>query len=755
MNKKSMFLLAFMACSVAFAEELQPLNWESSETKAAVDRKLDEVEAVIQKGPFKDDWDSLRSYQVPDWYQDAKFGIFMHWGLYSVPAYANEWYSRDMYQSNVTWDDSFKHHVATYGPQNKFGYKDFIPLFKAENFDPAKWAKVFQEAGAKYIVPVAEHHDGFAMYDSDFSRWTAAKMGPHKDLIGMEAKAYRAEGLVFGCSSHRAEHWWFMSGGRKFDSDVQDPKYADFYGPAAEDYSTPSDDYCRNWLARSCELVDKYHPQLVYFDWWIGETPAFQPYLKKFAAYYYDRAAEWGEGVVLNTKDKAFVPGTAVQDVEKGKLPGINPVPWQTDTSVSWKSWAYLKDDQLKDAGYLIRSLIDTVSKNGNLLLDIGPKPDGTLPEDQVKVLLQIGDWLKVNGGAIYRTRPWITFGEGPTQESAGKNSEAEVKYQQGDLRFTRKGNKLYILPMVAPTQPVTVTLLGKAAAPALTVKEVSLLGSPETIQWQRNDEGLVLSPPSKGGDLPVAYEVVLGGFVLGNPRIHGQGMALTAEADLQNDNTFDLKEQVVLTINGKIAPAQWVSVGAQSSSLVSSSYTARKPGIYVAGLRIPSQYSDMALAVQGQSVEGKIALPAMDLSGEWLFHKGDDPSWVKAGLPESGWEKVQLPAHWSEHGYKCEQCYGWYRKHLVIPAEWKGHSIVVPLGKIDDADITYLNGKEIGRMGTFPPNFNTAWDQVRHYEIPAKLIRFGKDNVISIRVYNGSGDAGLYEGPLAPIEVK
>ena len=162
-----------------------------------------------------------------------------------------------------------------------------------------------------------------------------------------------------------------------------------------------------------------------------------------------------------------------------------------------------------------------------------------------------------------------------------------------------------------------------------------------------------------------------------------------------------------------------------------------------------------MALAVQGQSVEGKIALPAMDLSGEWLFHKGDDPSWVKAGLPESGWEKVQLPAHWSEHGYKCEQCYGWYRKHLVIPAEWKGHSIVVPLGKIDDADITYLNGKEIGRMGTFPPNFNTAWDQVRHYEIPAKLIRFGKDNVISIRVYNGSGDAGLYEGPLAPIEVK
>lgn len=755
LNKQSLFLLAFAVVSVAFADGLQPLNWESAETKAKVNKKLAEVEAVIQKGPFKDDWDSLRGHPTPEWYRDAKFGIFMHWGLYSVPAYANEWYSRDMYQPDITWDDSFKHHVATYGPQNKFGYKDFIPMFKAEKFDPDRWAKVFKEAGAKYVVPVAEHHDGFAMYDSDFSRWTAAKMGPKKDLIGMEAKAYRAQGLIFGCSSHRAEHWWFMSGGRKFDSDVQDPQYADFYGPAAEDYSTPSEDYCRNWLARSCELVDKYHPQLIYFDWWIGETPAFAPYLKKFAAYYYDRAAEWKEEVVLNTKDKAFVPGTAVQDVEKGKLPGINPVPWQTDTSVSWKSWAYLKDDQLKDAGYLIRSLIDTVSRNGNLLLDIGPKPDGTLPDDQVKILLQIGDWLKVNGDAIYGTRPWVAYGEGPTSEGGGKNSESDVKYQQGDLRFTRKGDKLYIHALVAPTQPVTVTLLGKKAAPALTVKNVSLLGSTETVQWQRTDDGLVLSPPAKGGDLPVIYEAVLGGFILGGLNVQGQDMTLTAHAHLQNFSAFGLKQQVFLLINGKIGPAQWVSVGAESSSPVSLSYTAKKPGIFEVGLRIPDQYSDMALAVPGQSVEGATALPAMDLSGEWLFQNGDDSVWAKPGMADSDWEKVNVPAHWADRGYTCENCYGWYRKHLVIPAEWKGHSIVIPLGKIDDSDITYLNGKEIGHMGDFPPGKNGAWDQVRHYEVPAKLIRFGKDNVISIRVYNITGGAGLYEGPLGPIEVK
>jgi alpha-L-fucosidase len=755
LNKKSLILLAFMVGSMAFGDELQPLNWESAETKAAVDKKLAEVDAVIQKGPYQDNWDSLRNNSVPDWYRDAKFGIFMHWGLYSVPAYANEWYSRDMYQPNVTWDDSFKHHVATYGPQNKFGYKDFIPLFKAEKFDPAQWAQVFKEAGAKYVVPVAEHHDGFAMYDSDFSRWTAAKMGPKKDLIGMEAKAYRAEGLVFGCSSHRAEHWWFMSGGRKFDSDVRDPQYADFYGPAAEDYSAPSEDYVRNWLARSCELVDKYHPQLIYFDWWIGEQPAFTPYLKKFAAYYYDRAAEWGEGVVLNTKDKAFVPGTAVQDVEKGKLPGINPVPWQTDTSVSWKSWAYLKDDQLKDAGFLIRSLIDTVSRNGNLLLDIGPKPDGTLPEDQVKILLQIGDWLKVNGEAIYGTRPWIAYGEGPTQETGGKFSESDIKYQQGDLRFTRKGNKLYILALVAPTQPVTVTLLGKQAAPGLAVKGVSLLGSAETVQWQRNDDGLVLSPPAKGGDLPVVYQAVLGGYVLGNLKLRDQYMTLTAGADLQNDTAYEMKKQVFLMINGKIGPDQWVSVGAESSSPVSLSYEAKAPGIYRVGLRIPDQYSDMTLESSGQSIEGAAALPVLDLSGEWFFHQGDEASWRKPAVDESGWERVNLPAKWEDHGYKCEYCYGWYRKHLVIPREWKGHDIILPLGKIDDADITYWNGREIGRMGTFPPKFSTAWDQVRHYRVPAKSVHFGKDNVIAIRVYNDTGSAGLYEGPLAPVEVK
>ena len=733
--------IAFCARGISLAE-----SWESPETKAKVDRKLTEVETVIQKGPFKDDWDSLKNYQIPEWYQDAKFGIFIHWGLYSVPGHANEWYSRNMYQKDLTWDDAFKYHVATYGPQSKFGYKDFIPLFKADKFDPAHWAQVFKEAGARYVVPVAEHHDGFAMYDSDLSRWTAAKMGPHKDLIALETKAYHDAGLFAGCSSHRAEHWWFMSGGKKFDSDVNDPQYADFYGPAEEDYSTPSEEYLHNWLARSCELVDKYHPQILYFDWWIGEKPEFAPYLKKFMAYYYNRAAEWGVGVVLNTKDKAFVPGTAVQDVEKGKLPGINPVAWQTDTSVSWRSWAYLMDDSLKDAGYLIRTLIDAVSRNGNLLLDIGPKPDGTIPEDQERILLQIGDWLKVNGEAIYGTRPWVAYGDGPTDDNGGKFSEKEMKYQEGDVRFTRKGNLLYILSMVPPTKNLNIRLLGNKAAPGVVVKDVSLLGFTDPVQWKRNEAGLTLSPASAEGSFPVVYKVTLSGALPG-----GMGIVTTSEgfkvrASLQNYDDVDSTREVTLLANGRKAGSASVTVPASSTSSFEIPAGASKPGVYQVSLRVKGQAPLTAQAV----------LPSIDLSGEWLFSKGDDPAWAKPNLDDASWQKVQLPAHWEDHSnYTADNVYGWYRKKVFIPAEWKGHALSIPLGKIDDTDASYFNGVKIGQTGEFPPKFQGFWDKARKYDVPAKLIHFGRENTIAIRVFDAQGGGGLYDGPLGPIEVK
>src|ERR1035437_6578301 len=220
------------------------------------------ISHAIGAGPFSPSWASLRQYQVPRWYQDGKFGIFVHWGLYSVPAFANEWYARNMYLQETV---EFKHHLATYGPHARFGYKDFIPHFTAEKFDPDQWANLFRQAGAKFVVPVAEHHDGFAMYDCGYSDWTAAKMGPKRDLIAELAAAVRRQFLTFGLSSHRAEHWWFYNGGMFYDSDVQDPRFVGLYGPAQPKTLPPNEAFLDDWLLRTCELVDRYQPQLVWF----------------------------------------------------------------------------------------------------------------------------------------------------------------------------------------------------------------------------------------------------------------------------------------------------------------------------------------------------------------------------------------------------------------------------------------------------------------------------------------------------------
>ncbi|HEX4851536.1 MAG TPA: alpha-L-fucosidase, partial [Puia sp.] len=274
---------------------------------------------------YQANWESLNKYKVPEWFRDAKFGIFIHWGVYSVPAFGSEWYPRLMY---LKGSKEYNHHIQTYGNQSTFGYKDFIPQFKAEKFDADQWAALFKKAGAKYVVPVAEHHDGFAMYNSALSNWTAFKMGPHRDVIGELATAIKKQGMIFGLSSHRIEHWWFLNGGKKFESDVLDPAYADFYGPAHDESETMSPEYMNDWMLRCTELVDQYQPQLFWFDWWI-EQPSLSPYRKSFAAYYYNKGIEWKKGVVINYKLNAYPEHAAVLDLERGKLEGIRELPWQ------------------------------------------------------------------------------------------------------------------------------------------------------------------------------------------------------------------------------------------------------------------------------------------------------------------------------------------------------------------------------------------------------------------------------------------
>ncbi|HXF63805.1 MAG TPA: alpha-L-fucosidase, partial [Caldilineaceae bacterium] len=463
-------------------------------------------------------WDSLKQITVPAWYEDGKFGIFIHWGVYAVPAFRNEWYPRNMY---IQGTPEFEHHVATYGPHTEFGYKDFIPFFRAEQYDPQAWADLFRRAGARFVVPVAEHHDGFAMYDCAFSRWTAVQMGPKRDLIGDLAAAVRQAGLVFGLSSHRAEHWWFMNGGRHFPSDVQDPAYADFYGPAvvqtgrdgaldSEPY--PSPEYLDDWLARTCELVDKYRPQLVWFDWWIGHV-AFEPYLRRFAAYYYNRGLEWGQEVAINYKHNAFPEGTAILDLERGQLKDIRPMLWQNDTSVSKNSWGYVHDQDYKTVTSLIQDLVDVVSKHGALLLNIGPKPDGTIPEPEQAILLEIGRWLETNGEAIYGTRPWRYYGEGPTEVPEGSFTDTKrAPFTAKDIRFTAKPDALYAICLDWPVGEAHITALSSnSETPAERIAQVRLLGHAGALDWRQDADGLhIRTPDQKPGDHAYAFKITL-----------------------------------------------------------------------------------------------------------------------------------------------------------------------------------------------------------------------------------------------------
>jgi len=454
---------------------------------------------------FDATWESLADYPVPRWYEDGKFGIFIHWGAYSVPAFGNEWYPRHMY---IPGRPEYEHHLATYGSHEKFGYKDFIPQFKAEKFDPEAWAILFRKAGARFVVPVAEHHDGFAMYDSALTEWNAAKMGPKRDVIGELSAAVRKQWLTFGLSSHRAEHWWFFDGGNRINSDVTDPRNAGLYGPAQLRNTQPSDWYLSDWYARTCELVDKYQPQLVWFDWWI-EQPAFAPYLQRFASYYYNRAAEWGKDVAINYKYNAFKKHSAVFDVERGQLSDLRSPFWQTDTSIGKKSWSYVDGEEYKSAESVIGDLIDIVSKNGALLLNIGPRADGTIPAEQQEILLSVGAWLGRYGEAIYSTRPWKVFGEGPTEVVDGPFSDTRRKsFTAADIRFTevrtdaREGSRLYAIVMDKPAgdEVIIRTLSSELTLLREKITSVSLAGAEgqtsAELKWNRGPRGLRVRVP-------------------------------------------------------------------------------------------------------------------------------------------------------------------------------------------------------------------------------------------------------------------
>lgn len=478
---------------------------------------LKQIKDTIAAGRFKENWDSLSQFEVPQWYKQAKFGIFIHWGVYSVPAYDSEWYSRNMY---IQGEKAYEHHLKTYGKHTEFGYKDFIPMFTAERFDAAEWAELFRQSGAKYVMPVAEHHDGFQMYRSELSAYNAYEMGPRRDLLGEMKQAFEERDLVLCASSHRAEHWFFMSHGKEFESDIHEPlQLGDFYWPAQPEPdhhdlfgSPPNEEYLEDWLLRTCEIVDRYQPRVVYFDWWI-QNAVFKPYLRTFAAYYYNKGEEWGTPVAINYKHDAYMFGTAVPDVERGQFAELKPYYWQTDTAVAKNSWCYTENNDYKSSVEIIRDLVDIVSKNGNLLLNIGPKADGSIPQEDRQILTDIGDWLRVNGEAIYETSYWRTSGEGPTKVVEGQFQDGETKpYTSEDIRFTVKGTYLYATVLVYPENgEVSIQSLKKESVHfSGLIRGISVLGFDEAPEWERTDEALTIRTSSVSSAAPVVFKIEL-----------------------------------------------------------------------------------------------------------------------------------------------------------------------------------------------------------------------------------------------------
>ncbi|MDR1525093.1 MAG: alpha-L-fucosidase [Tannerella sp.] len=452
---------------------------------------IDSVASPKGTEVFQPDWENIAgNYKFPEWFSDAKFGIFIHWGVYAVPAFVNEWYPRNMYQKD---SPEYKHHIAKWGTHTEFGYKDFIPMFKAEKFDADEWAELFEEAGARYVVPVAEHHDGFSMYDSELNKWNAVKMGPGKDITALLKNAVEKRGMVFGLSTHRAENAWFYNGGMAFPSDVQDTTIS-LYG-RRYNKEAYTEDFAREWLAHTYELINRYEPKLIWFDWTVNH-PVLMPYFNRFMAYYYNNALDWGESVVVNTK-QGYPTNIQVWDVERGKSGKMMRFPWQTDTSAGKKSWSFVEGEENKTPEQIVHDLIDIVSKNGNLLLNIGPRADGTITDEQKDILRSIGKWLKVNGDAIYGTRCWKKSGEGDAEPTKGSFTDNRATaYTARDIRFTVKGNDLYVIVLNWDDAGVFVKSLDKAAVSGTKIINVSLLGSGEEIKWKQTDEGLILSFP-------------------------------------------------------------------------------------------------------------------------------------------------------------------------------------------------------------------------------------------------------------------
>jgi len=488
---------------------------------------------------YQPNWASLQKHNTPQWLRNDKFGIYTHWGICSVPACGpnGSWYAHNIYRPG---NNQAEFHEKTYGPVSEFGYKDLIPKFTGEKFDADEWAEIVKSSGARFAGPVAEHHDGFSMWDSKVNnKWNSTKMGPKRDITGELEKAYRAQGLKFMVALHHAEHWWFYPHWRS-DCDVSNPEFADLYGqlhnqdglaPGAksgwQDWMSqdrPGKEFHDLWRQKIDELIEGYQPDLIWFDFGIRFLQ--EDYKKRFLADYYNKEAEWGRELAVTYKGHDFAPGSALVDYELGRMNELTYYDWLTDTSIDDQgAWSYVEDAGFKKPSTIIHNLIDNVSKNGYLLLNVGPRADGSIPDGAKKCLAQIGDWLKVNGEAIFETEPWLSFGEGPTEmERAGHFSEhKEVEYTPDDIRFTCRDNLLFATCLGWPGGKAIIPFNQDKSSSFTTMKRlyseeiqsVRMLGVDKELKWAMTAQGLEIEMPAeKPCDHAYAFKITRkGGF--------------------------------------------------------------------------------------------------------------------------------------------------------------------------------------------------------------------------------------------------
>jgi alpha-L-fucosidase len=471
------------------------------------------AQAAVASGPFAPTRESLATYQIPDWFRDAKFGIWAHWGPQSAVE-DGDWYARNMYMQG---SDQYNYHVETYGHPSKVGYKDLVNNWKAASWDPDHLIEMYKNAGAKYFFSMGVHHDNFDLWDSKYTKWNAVNMGPHKDVVGTWAKAARNQGLRFGISEHLwiSYKWFGVSHGADktgplagVSYDGADPAYSDLYHDAncarlANPLDWTDDDIPETWkqhyLNRMTDLIDKYHPDVLYTD---GHLP-FEEYGLKMVAHLYNVSAQLHDGkceaVYTSKQPTDCLTGTCALDRERGVSDLIDANPWQTDTCIG--QWHYKRGQKYKTSKKVIDLLTDIVSKNGNLMLNFPLPNSGQLDYEEQEVLAGITAWMKVNSDAIYSSRPWKIYGEGPSTKvkigNGGFNEDKQKDLTAEDVRFVTKNGSLYAFVMGVPKEAVVNSLgLASDQAPG-AIRTVSILGHDGRVDWKQSDDALRVSIPS------------------------------------------------------------------------------------------------------------------------------------------------------------------------------------------------------------------------------------------------------------------